>query len=87
MRRLDLLKRRDAFAAFVSASMLCLTLNSCAANKAHLDNEIEATRAGVDYGGCTIKVHAQDGGTLRDWEKCACEIDTAHHVDSGKCAP
>lgn len=66
---------------------LLLLLSACASNKAHLANEIESTQAGIDYGACTIKIKAQDGGTFRDWEKCACDVDTMHHVDSGKCAP
>lgn len=68
-----------------SLSVWALLLVGCAANKAHLGNEIEATQAGGDYGACTLKVKAQDGGTFRDWEKCACEVDVSHHVDSGKC--
>lgn len=61
-------------------------LLGCAANQAHVQNEIESTQAGGDYGACTAKVLA-DGGTQRDWQKCACEVDAFHHVDSGKCNP
>lgn len=67
--------------------ILLLLLLSCGANQAHVQNEIEATTAGIDYGACTAKIKAQDGGTFRDWEKCACDVDVAHHVDSGKCGP
>lgn len=63
---------------------LLLLLSACASNKAHLANEIESTKAGYDYNKCTADVKA-DGGTFRDWEKCACGVDSDHHVDSGKC--
>lgn len=64
---------------------ILLLLSACASNKAHLANEIESVQAGGDYAACTARIKAQDGGTFRDWEKCACDVDVAHHVDSGKC--
>lgn len=52
---------------------------------ANTANGIEATQAATDYGACTLKVKAMDGGTFKDWQKCACEVDALHHVDSGAC--
>jgi len=71
----------------IRSSLLAMLLAGCAANKPHVDNEIEAVVTGGEYGACTVKIKAQDGGTFRDWEKCACGVDTDHHVDSGKCGP
>lgn len=64
---------------------LLLLLSACSANKPHVQNEIEGTQAGGDYAACTAKILSQDGGTFRDWQACACIVDIAHHVDSGKC--
>ena len=61
-----------------------VSLAGCAANAPHLQNEIESTQAGGDYAACTFKVKA-DGGTFRDWQVCACDVDRSHHVDSGAC--
>lgn len=61
-----------------------LLLSACSPTAmAHEANVIESAGAGAEYAGCTVKVKAMDGGTMRDWHVCATEVDRAHNLDAG----